>query len=672
MPRLIELDGVTHTFPDDATDAEIAKALGGRLAGAPAPAPAPAPAGINSLYEMSKRMRDQYAPGAPVPTPQAAGDYQSGMARTLAQGATLGASDEIIAGVKAAAGSGDYETNLANEREANKQFADQYPVSAMGGKVAGAVVGTVPIFRALPAVASALGRTGMAAGTGAAIGATEGFLSGEGGIENRADDAVKGAVVGGLAGGALQGGVEGVRAGVSAVKNYLRKIPDDERAAKLLQRALERDKTDMATVQSAASTRGADIIDVAGENTKRLARTVAAQPGEAANVQRDFVRTRGEQTYRDVNNAILQAFNPEDYALKLTRSIDRLQNNANKAYADAYKQTPYVRTPEIDAILNTPAGQQSMRNVLERVMPGQKSALGPVNPQSGTVEKYDLQTLRQIKSDLYARATGTNKLTGGNDEEAAYLKQLSGMLNAELKKASTPFRAAAEQYADEAQLIEAMKFGAENFTKMRPTEIKLFLKGKTPGEREMFMNGAYDALERQFLNGKNNRNFADIILNTPKIAENIKAAVTGNEWMQLVKNLRANSEKFATTQFVNSRSGSQTFLRAADDEVANMDGVGSMARAGLNVAQGQWGSALGNTMSAVGARLRRPVDRAGGLDEQSARFLADYLLRPAGSPEHQRAAAALLAAMPRAQQAAAPRKIVGGRPTAGLLGLIGP
>ena len=39
MPRQIELDGVTHEFPDDATDEEIAQALGGDSASAQPAAP---------------------------------------------------------------------------------------------------------------------------------------------------------------------------------------------------------------------------------------------------------------------------------------------------------------------------------------------------------------------------------------------------------------------------------------------------------------------------------------------------------------------------------------------------------------------------------------------------------------------------------------------------------
>lgn len=627
------------------------------------------PAGVSSAYDLSRKMRDQYAPGAPVPAPQDAAAYGSGFARSVGQGATLGASDEIIAGIKSAVGSGTYDENLAAERNAGKEFAQQYPGSSLVGKVGGAIVGTAPIFRAVPAMTSGLARVGAAAGVGAGIGATEGFLSGEGGAANRLEDASKGFLIGGAFGGALQAGAEGVNSAVQVGRNYFRKTPTDERAANVLQRTLQRDNTDIPGVSAALqANRGADVVDVAGENTKRLARTVATQPGEAANVQREFVRDRGARSYRDVNEAILRAFNPEDFTTKLANSRERLVAQADQAYSAAYQATPFVRSQEIDDILNTPAGQQSLRNVMARVMPGEQSALGPVNPQSGTVEKYRLDALRAVKSDLYARAKGENPLTGGNTEESAYLKTLSGRLNDALKNASPAYRDAAKQYADDAALIEAMQTGSEKFMRMRPEEVREFLRGKTAGEREMFMNGAYDAMERSFLSGKNNRNFADVILNTPKIAENIKAALSKNEWMTLRQRLQTNADRFATTQMVNARGGSQTFPRAADEEAISGDTAGNLAQAGISAVQGNFGTTLNNLIAPVIRKIRGQAERARGLDEESAALLANYLLRPSTSAEYNAATMRLLQAMPRTQQAQ-PRRI--GQP-AGLLGLSGP
>jgi hypothetical protein len=625
------------------------------------------PAGVAAAYDLSRRMRDQFAPGAPVPSPQDAAAYSTGMARAVGQGVTLGGSDEVIAGVKTAAGAGTYDDNLQNERDANKQFSEQYPISSTVGKIGGAIVATNPVFRAIPPMMSAPARVGTAAAVGAGIGGTEGFLSGEG--DERVADAVKGAAVGSVVGGGLQTVAEGIRKGIEVGKNYFRAAPVEERAANALDVALKRDKTDLPTINAAvAGNRGADVVDVAGENVKRLARNVASQPGDAANVQRDFVRARGEKTYRDVNNAILSAFSPEDFVTKLQTSRDRLTAQANQAYTAATQATPFVRSAEIDDILNTPAGQQSLRNVMSRVMPGQQSALGPVNPQTGAVEKYRLDALRAVKSDLYARATGQNPLTGGNTEEAAYLKTLSGRLNDALKNASKPYRDAAAQYADEANLIEAMQKGSEEFLRMRPNEIREFLKGKTAGEREMFMNGAYDAMERGFLGGKNNRNFADTILNTPKIAENIKAALTKNEWLVLRGELQKNADRFVTTQFVNSRSGSQTAPRMMDEAAISGETAGDMARAGYSAIQGNFGSALNAMASPIVRAVRNQGNRARGIDEQSASLLADYLLRPSTSAEYAAASQRLLQAMPRAT-AQQPRRIVS---PAGLLGFNGP
>ena len=565
----------------------------------------------------------------------------------LFQGLTLGAGDEMRAGMGALMGE-NYDEKLQEIRAAQKRYEQENPNAAMAGKVAGAAFTINPIAAGVRAAPTLLGRMGQGAGLGAGVGAVEGFAGGEGGLENRATDATVHGLVGGAAGGALQPIGEGLQAAGRWARNILTPPPATERAKALAARSLERDRLTPQEVQTRlGADPTADLVDVTGENTKRLARSVASQPGQAANTQRDFVTERGARSYVDVNNRVLQAFNPEDYVTKLGRSQAQLKTDAEAAYGAAYAQTPFVRTPEIEAILATPAGQAAVKRVSERVMPGQPSRISGIDPKTGQAG-YDLQALREIKSDLYAAARGQNPVSGGNTDEAAYLKRLSGMLNDELKKASPAFKSAAEQYADDAGRIEALQLGREKFLTMDPTELKLWKKQATPAERELFMTGAYGALENGVMGGLNTRNLAHTIVNTPRIAERIRAVLSPNEWMQLRAGLQANADRFATTQMIGARSGSQTQLRAADAADAAM---GDIAQAGLNVVQGQ--SIPRAALGYLGKQATRVGNRAQGLDEESAALLSDLLLRRPTSPEYGVAQQALFGGPP-----APPRRLI--------------
>lgn len=116
---------------------------------------------------------------------------------------SLGLSDEINGGISMLGG-GDYNTELAAQRQMMKSAEADNPGAYMGGELAGSLVqglatGGAGTFaktaRAIPAatrlarIGQAAGRVGRAATEAAATGAVYGFNSGEGGFGNRLQNA---------------------------------------------------------------------------------------------------------------------------------------------------------------------------------------------------------------------------------------------------------------------------------------------------------------------------------------------------------------------------------------------------------------------------------------------------------------------------------------------------
>lgn len=625
-------DGRVLEFPDG-TDPTVIQSTVKKMLGVQAQ---PQQTGALGMFADMAR-----AQGAELPTEADIQNFRRGVdsgVRAITRGVTLGGADELSAAANTYLGrGGSYDENLAAERERDRAFDEAHPVLSPVLQTGGAVLGTAaPLSRVAPA-ATLPGRMFQAAKIGGGLGGITGFLSGEGGFENRATEGAKGAAIGAIAGPILQAAGEGVGSAFRGARNYLGfGGRSEDKAARLMQRALERDRTSPERIaeQIAANRRSgipSDVIDVAGENTAALARAVAGAPGQARNAGMEFVRQRGRDVYNATDDALLRAVNPEDFIQRRDVLINRLTNDAREAYRRAWEAVPTTRSREIDQILNTPAGQAALRSVLGRPEPGQASALGPVTKtaQGPVVESYFTRTLHQIKKELWdmgARAKA-NALTGGDTSESAYFKSLSTRLGNALKEANPAYREAAEQYADDAALMEALKEGSERFFRMRPEEIRQLVRDYTPDQREMFLTGVYDAVQRAVLDKtRATANLGAKILDTPGISERLRWALPADRWRELQRKATELSRMYENTRMVGSRIGSQTQLRAADIEDAGNQVSGDLINAAANTVMGRPGSAVQNVMSAVRRTMERQADKARGLDENTASLLSRMLL----------------------------------------------
>ena len=181
-----------------------------------------------------------------------------------AHGLTLGGIDEGLGAVGALAGQGDFQRERARARldAARRDF----PGTALGGELAGAVALPVPGARAAAAM-SGPGRIAASSGLGAAFGAVYGALTGEGGISDRAAGAATGAAVGGAAGAAIPAAVAGARNVAQHVQSG-RAIDQAARQAP----TTEALRQQASSLYSAARERG---LIVQGDNFNDFARSLS-------------------------------------------------------------------------------------------------------------------------------------------------------------------------------------------------------------------------------------------------------------------------------------------------------------------------------------------------------------------------------------------------------------
>lgn len=327
----------------------------------------------------------------------------SNVARSVLQGATMGAGNKIVAAGNAAMDKAhglpfkqSYDERLASERAASRQFGERHPILNPAIELAGGIGGIVASGgMSAPtelAHVGRLARIGKAAATGLDLGAASGFVNADGDFASH----VKGAMLGGgmgAAGGAVLAPVaEGIgylagktplpRLASSAAQGIADRLPAGSRVQRALQSASSalgpRGKAaseigqrmhmdEQSGFQAPAAAPGVPslALDKAGPNVEGLAENVATRPGAGRAVISNALSSRQAQMRPSVTNALEQATGVKsDAGMQPMRdAIDQRSAEAARLYdaaREATKGQP-VESETLDAVMKTPVGKLAHR-----------------------------------------------------------------------------------------------------------------------------------------------------------------------------------------------------------------------------------------------------------------------------------------------------------------------
>lgn len=208
----------------------------------------------------------------------------AGAGYEVAQGATMGAADEIVAGQAAygdlmnplaalvnkpaadIVGRGmperqqDYANTMGAARGVEQHNQGDFPLATrMGLNFMGALPGGVGVARNAPGLFSSIPRT---IGTNVAAGATAGALSAP------EDQRLEGGVIGGLLGGGITAGVEGIGA---AGRNFLGPLLSEVKRSYDLR---------ASTPEQARGRVGSEVFDIADQDPEAILAKSESRPGE--------------------------------------------------------------------------------------------------------------------------------------------------------------------------------------------------------------------------------------------------------------------------------------------------------------------------------------------------------------------------------------------------------
>lgn len=381
-------DGRTAKFEvaDDATPEEVTAAtdeflktsqpgkkyapsqFGGEITAPPAsPAPASsggdkvAPYGLSNLITGGKSSRFDLAPQEPV-----------GLKDVIAHSMTFGLTDEA-SGVGDAIGNvirapfsgkvdfdpiGAYSEGRQAYSDAIGAYEAANPVKSIFGNVLGAI-GSVPgkVATSITRAPNLLGKMWQSAKVAAPFGAAQGFGNSTG----------YGRIPGALGGGMLAAGLGAAMpvAGailsptISGVRRLL--TGGEGLAAQRISEAMAADNltpSAAGAAMDAARSRGVPaVLADQGENLRRLAGAVTRQPGDARALMTQALTERMTGQNDRITNAIGRDLGPIANVSDASAELARKAKAAAKPLYDKAYAAPVISTPEIAALLQTPAGK---------------------------------------------------------------------------------------------------------------------------------------------------------------------------------------------------------------------------------------------------------------------------------------------------------------------------
>lgn len=627
--------------------------------------------------------------------------YVGAARAVLGQGLGMGWGDEAEAWLRAKAGQGSYEDNLARIRGEYGQYSKQSPFTSgalefAGGVAPGVAAMFIPGMQTVGAgqvQRSTLGALARLAALGSATGAVAGAGSATEG--ERLGGATSGAVIGGIVGGATpvamragKGLAEFARERLSPVtanappslaRTAIRKVLGDP-AAVVESRALEKltravDEAQMTPQQIERAVRADQAMGVpsvvANVNPAlaELAETVAQRTGRGARKVEETLTKQKEGSRERTYQQAAKGLKPGDYYADEERMVGALRQKANTLYDDAYA-VGEVLDPKIQTILEAPevkGAYDTARKIadaqasLARIRgedPAQfalREIYTPVLDNAGRMVELKLSQVPDVRTLDYMKRALDAKISAGYASEdaatranTAVLKQIRNELRDTLKDRVPEYGQALRGYAGDMEVIDAMRRGYNDFGKMDHEQIIKMVAGMSQSEKEAFRTGVARDLYSSIMKPSNDFNAAKRLVG-PEMQVKLQPLFDNPAEFELFRNaLLRESQLYTTANRVlgGSQTGKRLQMREAFEE---SPGVGeAVAQA---VTGGFWSSLTGMAARAI---------RSGEMSERTAARLADMLMSK--DPTE---VAAVVRALEQHAVAAAPRAVRASKAEAG-------
>jgi hypothetical protein len=577
----------------------------------------------------------------------------------LGQGLGMGWGDEAEAWLRSKLGEGKYEDLVQKIRSEYGQYAQEHPftsgaleftggvapgVAAMfvpGGQGIGAAqaarsAGALAKLASSPLARSALAGTVTGGVTGAGV-ATEG---------ERGTGAAGGATLGGILGAGTPVAMR--TAGGAANWAAQRLLPTETRVEQaalnkmtgamnesgvsprdIIRRMASDRSMGVPSVVANVDTGLADLAEAVAQRTGRGARKVET----TLNQQKLGARERAHQQ-------LVQGLNPQDYYAQEQTMLDTLRKNANSVYEKAYAVGD-VNDPIINQVLADPTfakffekaksiadkealaakvsgGDPSkfqLKQIYEPIYETDAATGSPILKGFNIKESPDVRTLDYIKRGIDATIDSGFRGEGMSTAEANALKELRNRFRDRLDLLVPEYKAARGQYAGDMEVLDALRSGMNDFSKMDHEQIIKAVSGMGAAEKDAFRTGVSRDLYGKIMNPSGNFNAAQRLIGSPEMQAKLQPLFDNPDQFKLFK---AALERESQLYFQANKilGGSQTGKRMQmRSELENDSQVGNAVAQAVT---GGWTSSL--------ASLASRAIQSSSMTEKTASKLADMLM----------------------------------------------
>lgn len=496
----------------------------------------------------------------------------TGAARAFGQGVSLGWGDEAEAWLRSKLTGQDYDQSLQKIRNESAEYHQKHPYISTGLEFAGGVAPFVLSGGATAPVTGvrAVGTLGKIAENpyvrNALIGAGTGTVAGAGGEEEgrRAEGAVSGGIFGLGAGVAIPAALRGVSATYDWAKNKIAPTAESiaERAAEKFRNALQTNPNELAQKMTEYGTTPAMMLNL-DPGLAQLAETVAQRGGKGATeIEKKLLEQKAGARER-VNQNVKENLSPKNYYAEEQQLASDLRSRANNLYNKAY-EIGDINDPKINQILEDPhfaefyqrAKQIADKKALAAKVKGEdpsqyelKKIYTIENNPDGTIKGIkktdvpDVRTLDFIKQGIddtieSAYKSGSNVST----KQAEALKDLKKAFVNRIDEVTTPeggvspYKTARQQYAGDAEVLDALRTGYKKFGKLDPEEVAKLISTMSEAEKEAFRTGVARNLYKTIMNPSMDINAAKKIIGSPDLSAKLQPLFDSPEKFELFKN----------------------------------------------------------------------------------------------------------------------------------------
>ena len=534
------------------------------------------------------------APTGPAPEP----DTQR--LRTMAQGATLGAADEMEAAGRAMFPGQTFEGALQDVRSKLSAYKEANPIESLGYEAAGALV---PGIAAAPFTGgTSLGVTVPSLARVAAVsglqGGITGFNTGEGDIIDRLSRVPGGVLTGAVAGPVAQTALKAGGGAVNGLISFARRKFGDK-PAKAVEVELQRLMGESGmTADELISSIASGSIMAENATLREAVRGLYTQGGQAsatignALTQRpNILRT---EAIRQMRAGLAPKSGQNVFANRKVTEED-MKAAESLLYNQAFDAGGVVTKPLLDAFATSmqrsPAARQNVNEVLMAT-----SGATPFYKvlKDGSIEYTRTPTLQEMELARRGIQQTVNQMfTSGKGQTGGALKDVELGLRQFIDESSPAVGAARATAASNRSANEAFKEGRKALAKSAD-EVSVMFNDMSPGQITAFRSGLMDALRTRSMTGSRNTMIKNLGDESMKEGQILRTVFPGDQLDNVLRtlNLASNSQAAASRIL----GGSPTAASLAQGK-----------RVGMNVAPEEVADAMGGNPMAAYRILRKMV-----------------------------------------------------------------